>query len=104
MTKIIYSLQFIAAFVICAMATGVSGAATGWEPTRPIEFVIPAGTEHNISNSGHEALKLYTIYSPPEHKDGVVHATKQDAVSDREDHFDGKTTATLQESSAQNLR
>ena len=66
--------------------------------------VIPAGTEHNISNSGHEALKLYTIYSPPEHKDGVVHATKQDAVSDREDHFDGKTTATLQESSAQNLR
>ena len=44
MTKIIYSLQFIAAFVICAMATGVSGAATGWEPTRPIEFVIPAGT------------------------------------------------------------
>lgn len=62
--------------------------------------VIPAGTEHNITNSGHEALKLYTIYSPPEHKDGVVHVTKQDGLSDREDHFDGKTTAMLQELSA----
>jgi mannose-6-phosphate isomerase-like protein (cupin superfamily) len=71
----------------------------------PIEdgtaVIIPAGTEHNIKNSGQEALKLYTIYSPPEHKDGIVHATKRDALSDREDHFDGKTTTMLQESSAQ---
>lgn len=66
--------------------------------------VIPAGTEHNITNSGHEALKLYTIYSPPEHKDGVVHLTKQDGLSDREDHFDGKTTAMLQELSAKSPR
>ena len=63
--------------------------------------VIPAGTEHNIVNSGHEALKLYTIYSPPEHKDGTVHATKQDALNDREDHFDDKTTSMLQKLSAQ---
>jgi mannose-6-phosphate isomerase-like protein (cupin superfamily) len=62
-------------------------------------LVIPAGTKHNIINSGKdEALKLYTIYSPPEHKDGVVHRTKQDAQADAEDHFDGKTTAMLQES------
>ena len=60
--------------------------------------VIPAGTEHNILNSGQESLKLYTIYSPPEHKDGIVHATKQDALNDHEDHFDGNTTAMLQES------
>ena len=60
--------------------------------------VIPAGTEHNILNSGQKSLKLYTIYSPPEHKDGIVHATKQDALDDDEDHFDGKTTAMLQES------
>jgi mannose-6-phosphate isomerase-like protein (cupin superfamily) len=70
----------------------------------PIEdgsaVVIPAGTEHNIRNSGHEALKLYTIYSPPEHKDGVVHVTKQDAVRDHEDHYDGRTTAMLQQVSA----
>jgi mannose-6-phosphate isomerase-like protein (cupin superfamily) len=63
--------------------------------------VIPAGIEHNILNSGHESLKLYTIYSPPEHKDGTVHATKQDGLNDREDHFDGKTTTMLQEASTQ---
>lgn len=63
-------------------------------------LVIPAGTQHNIINSGKDgALKLYTIYSPPEHKDGVVHRTKQDAQADRQDHFDGKTTAMLEESS-----
>lgn len=61
--------------------------------------VIPAGTRHNIVNTGKdEALKLYTIYSPPEHKDGVIHRTKQEAQADTEDHFDGKTTAMLQES------
>lgn len=41
--------------------------------------VIPAGTEHNIINSGTETLKLYTIYTPPEHKDGTVHKTKKEA-------------------------
>jgi mannose-6-phosphate isomerase-like protein (cupin superfamily) len=66
-------------------------------------IVIPSGTEHNIRNSGHEALKLYTIYSPPEHKDGVVHATKHDALGDRDDHFDGKTTTMLQDLSAASL-
>lgn len=65
-------------------------------------LVIPAGTKHNIINSGKDGpLKLYTIYSPPEHKDGIVHRTKQDAQADHEDHFDGKTTAMLQESSSQ---
>ena len=37
-------------------------------------------------------MKLYTIYSPPEHRDGVVHATKEDALADKTDEFDGKTT------------
>ena len=42
--------------------------------------VIPAGVEHNIVNtSTDEALRLYTLYSPPEHADGTVHHTKQDA-------------------------
>lgn len=54
--------------------------------------VIPAGTRHNIINNPDAELKLYTIYSPPEHKDGVVHITKADAMADQEDHFDGKTT------------
>lgn len=38
--------------------------------------VIPAGTEHNVINTGAEVMKLYTIYSPAEHKDGTVHRTK----------------------------
>lgn len=59
-------------------------------------LVIPAGTRHNVINgSTDEPLKLYTIYSPPEHKDGKIHRTKADAEADREDHFDGKTTAML---------
>jgi mannose-6-phosphate isomerase-like protein (cupin superfamily) len=49
--------------------------------------VIPAGTLHNIINvSDSQELKLYTIYSPPEHRDGVIHVTKRDV---REEHFDG---------------
>jgi len=54
--------------------------------------VIPAGTNHNIINtSDSEEMKLYTIYSPPEHQDGVVRATKADAEAS-EEHFDGKTS------------
>ena len=54
--------------------------------------VVPAGTEHNIINTSEtEDMKLYTVYSPPNHKDGVVHDTKVQAESD-EEHFDGKTT------------
>jgi len=55
--------------------------------------IIPAGTEHNIINvSKTENLKLYSVYSPPNHKDGIIHATKADAAADEEEHFDGKTT------------
>jgi mannose-6-phosphate isomerase-like protein (cupin superfamily) len=48
-------------------------------------FVIPAGEEHNVTNSGKGAMKLYTLYSPPEHRDGTVHVTKADAERDEED-------------------
>ncbi len=52
--------------------------------------VVPAGAQHNVINtSASQDLKLYTIYSPAEHKDGTVHATKADAA---EEHFDGVTT------------
>ena len=53
--------------------------------------VVPAGTNHNIINTGSVPMKLYTLYSPPNHRDGVVHHTRADAVADNE-HFDGKTT------------
>ena len=53
--------------------------------------LVPAGTNHNIINTGSGPMKLYTLYSPPNHRDGVVHHTRADAESDNE-HFDGKTT------------
>src|ERR1035437_3096357 len=53
--------------------------------------VFPAGTNHNIVNTGDVPMKLYTIYSPPNHRDGVVHHTRADAIADHE-HFDGKTS------------
>lgn len=51
--------------------------------------VVPAGARHNIVNTGGSEMKLYTIYSPPEHKDGTIHPTKADV---QEEHFDGMTT------------
>lgn len=54
--------------------------------------VVPAGAQHNVVNtSSTEPLKLYTIYSPAHHKDGIIRATKADAVA-LEAEFDGKTT------------
>lgn len=53
--------------------------------------IVPAGAKHNIVNTGSVPLKLYTIYAPPNHRDGVVHHTRKDAEADNE-HFDGKTT------------
>ena len=54
--------------------------------------VVPAGAKHNIVNtSARLDLKLYTIYSPPEHQDGVIRHTKADAMAS-EEHFDGRTT------------
>ena len=53
--------------------------------------LVPAGTKHNIVNNGSSPLKLYTLYSPPNHRDGVVHHTRAAAEADDE-HFDGKTT------------
>ena len=49
--------------------------------------VIPAGTQHNIINSSSsESLKLYTIYTPPEHPDGTVHKNKAEALAYEKEH------------------
>jgi mannose-6-phosphate isomerase-like protein (cupin superfamily) len=53
--------------------------------------IVPAGALHNVINTGDRPLRLYTIYGPPEHIDGTVHRTKQEADSAHE-HFDGRTT------------
>jgi len=42
-------------------------------------IVVPAGVRHNIKNTGHKPLKLYTLYAPPQHADGTIHHTKADA-------------------------
>lgn len=54
-------------------------------------ILVPANTEHNIINTGEIRLQLYSVYSPPAHRDGVVHKAYADAAKDDE-HFDGKTT------------
>ncbi len=55
-------------------------------------IVVPAGTKHNLINTSvDKPLKLYSIYSPPNHKDGTIHQTKADAEAN-EEHFDGVVT------------
>ena len=54
--------------------------------------IVPAGAKHNVINTSKDyELKLYTIYSPPEHQDKTVRKTKKEAL-EKEEHFDGKTT------------
>ncbi|MDB5265213.1 MAG: uncharacterized protein JWN64_784 [Parcubacteria group bacterium] len=56
-------------------------------------IIVPKGTRHNIINTSSEnKLKLYTLYAPPEHKDGTIHKTKGEAETDEKDEFDGETT------------
>ena len=55
--------------------------------------IVPQGARHNVRNTGNEPLKLYTLYAPPEHKDGVVQATKADAdARHAHEEWDGETT------------
>jgi len=62
---------------------------TKYELKEDFAIIIPAGTMHNIINSGDSDLKVYTIYSHPEHKEGTIQKTKADEA---EEHFDGTTT------------
>lgn len=60
-----------------------------------VAVVVPAGTHHNIVNTGDGEMKLYTIYAAPHHADGIVHKTKEDAERDEKEHTDeflGDTT------------
>lgn len=54
-------------------------------------IIVPQGARHNVINTGTEPLQLYTIYGPPEHADGTIHQTCEEANTAHE-HFDGKTT------------
>lgn len=70
-------------------ATLVLNGTDTHEVTAEFAFIIPAGTKHNVVNTGTVPLKLYSLYAPPEHKDKTVHKTKAD---EQEEHFDGITT------------
>ncbi|MDD2806965.1 MAG: cupin domain-containing protein [Patescibacteria group bacterium] len=79
-------------FIRVEAGTGTAildGVATELGPEFAV--IVPAGTNHNIINTGESDLKLYTLYSPPNHRDGVIHKTKAEAEKD-EEHFDGQTT------------
>lgn len=54
-------------------------------------ILIPAGASHNLVNTGQKPLKFYTLYAPPEHRDGLVESTKAQAMAEDE-QFDGVTT------------
>lgn len=54
-------------------------------------IIIPRGARHNVINTGNSSLKMYTLYAPPHHKDGIVRDTKAKAIEQEED-FDGITT------------
>lgn len=54
-------------------------------------IIVPAGIKHNIINTGDDDMKLYTVYSPPNHMNGTVHETKPTS-EDAEEHFDGETS------------
>jgi len=55
-------------------------------------IIVPAGTKHNVINTDEQKdLKLYTIYSPPHHQDGIMRKTKEETINDTEE-FNGKTT------------
>lgn len=55
-------------------------------------IIVPAGAKHNVVNTSEKGdLKLYTLYSPPHHKDGIVRATRKEAEANEAD-FDGTTT------------
>jgi len=53
--------------------------------------IVPAGARHNLINTGDKPLRVYTLYAPPEHRDGLVQRERLDAKGDTE-HFDGVTT------------
>ena len=55
--------------------------------------LIPAGARHRVANVGATPLRLYTLYGPPEHRDGTVHGSPADARL-KPEHFDGRTTET----------
>lgn len=62
-----------------------------YEVKEDFVIIVPAGAKHNVINESNEEMKIYTLYMPPHHKDGIIHHTKEEALND-EEHFDGQVT------------
>lgn len=62
-----------------------------YEVKEDFVIIVPAGAKHNVINESNEEMKIYTLYMPPHHKDGIIHQTKEEALND-EEHFDGQVT------------
>ena len=71
--------------------TVLAGGTGAAKFLRGLVRVIPATDLTVVVNTGDEPLRIYTIYAPPEHRDGTVHVTQADADA-AEEHFDGKTS------------
>jgi mannose-6-phosphate isomerase-like protein (cupin superfamily) len=73
---------------VLTFVSGTGRADVGGE-SRPVKqgdlVVVPAGTQHNFTNTGPNPLVLYTVYGPPDHADGTVHHTKAEADADEHD-------------------
>jgi mannose-6-phosphate isomerase-like protein (cupin superfamily) len=75
---------------VLAFVDGVGSARIGDEESAVSAghlVQVPAGTQHNIVNTGTVDLRLYTVYAPPQHAPGTIHRTKADADADKGDHF-----------------
>jgi mannose-6-phosphate isomerase-like protein (cupin superfamily) len=57
-----------------------------WMAEDDFAIFVPAGSWHNVTNTGDEPLKLYSIYAPPEHEHGTIHETKADADAAEAEH------------------
>ena len=81
---------------ILTFVSGVGEAVVAGEAQKVAQgdlVVVPAGTKHNFRNTGVNPLVLYTVYGPPEHADGAVHATKEEADEAEESGEDEPPTS-----------
>ena len=74
-------------FIVAGVGKSIINNSEEQEVGTDFAFFVPAGTWHNFINTGSTDLKLFTIYSPPGHKDGTVHTTKEEAEKDENDHY-----------------
>lgn len=79
-----HNVDQVLIFVEGTGAAILEGERSAVGPDRLV--LVPAGTRHNVVNTGSSDLRLYTVYAPPQHAPGTIHRTKADADADEHDH------------------